>query len=524
VVSVAPDGSILRASGNNGLELHNISKGFTKLRIWTGNADEWTDVLKIDEDQAEPLTDWTRGGPALWTADIVTQGEVGKAKEGFAVDTLTPPFANPYKALLFFGGHDFFSNGDAAICTMHGDVWRVSGIDAELKKLTWKRYATGMFHPLGLKVVDDQVYITCRDQLTRLHDFNGDNEADFYEAFNHEIEIGKHVHEFATGLDTDPEGNFYFVKGNNGGQSKHDGSVIRISKDGKTFEQFATGFRWPNGSGMSPDGVLTVADQQGTWVPSSKIDIVRQGGFYGYVPAHHREVEPTKADPPLCWIPHPIDNSCGGQTWIPKGQWGALSGKMVHLSYGRCEAFLVLQENTNGMNQGGVVKLPVHFSSGAMRTRFNPSDNHLYVSGLKGWQTSGAKDGCFQRVRMVKKETSLPIELNVLKNGIRIRFAQDLDDELAEDLSSWSLERWNYRWTKAYGSKDYKVSNPEEIGRDALPIKSAKLAADKRTVFLEIDDLKPVMQMGIKYDLETTDGDILVNAIYHTIHTLGTDK
>ena len=477
-------------------------------------------VHEVDQKDFLQPSHFTRGGSRQWPETITTKGELGKAKDGFAVDTITPPFDNPYGALLFFGGHDFFSNGDAAICTMHGDVWRVSGIDDDLDELTWTRFATGMFHPLGLRVVDDHVYVTCRDQLTKLHDFNKDGAADFYEAYNHEIEIGKHVHEYATGLDTDPEGNFYFVKGNNQRQSKHDGSLIRISKDGKTFEQFATGFRWPNGSGVGPDGTITVADQQGTWVPSSKIDIVKRGGFYGYMSAHHREVEPTKADPPLCWIPHKVDNSCGGQTWVPKGVWGPLEGKMVHLSYGKCQAFLVLQENVNGIEQGGVVKLPVHFQSGAMRARFNPHDQHLYVSGLKGWQTSGAKDGCFQRIRMTKPTTTLPTGLHVHENGILVRFEQELDRELAEDPSSWSIHRWNYRWTKGYGSKDYKVSNPEEIGRDAMSVQSAKLSKDGMSVFLTVADLKPVMQMAINYDLENTDGDVMINGIYHTVHEL----
>ena len=33
------------------------------------------------------------------------------------------------------------------------------------------------------------------------------------------------------------------------------------------------------------------------------------------------------------------------------------------------------------------------------------------------------------------------------------RFHEKLDKELAEDVGSYTVKRWNYRWTKSYGSK-----------------------------------------------------------------------
>lgn len=487
------------------------------LRIYTGEPSMLSAIRGAGK--VEPLSEWIKGGPAVWTETLVTKGTRGADNQTFAVDAITPPFDNPYKALFFIGGHDFFSNGDAAVSTIHGDVWRVSGIDDTLEKVTWKRYATGLFQPLGLKIVDDQVYVLCRDEITRLHDLNGDNEIDFYESFNSDCKIGNNVHEYATGLDTDPAGNFYYLKGI-GSDSIHSGTAWKVSADGKTSEIFATGFRWPNGSGVSPTGEFTAADQQGGWVPSSRLDIVKKGGFYGHVPAAHREVEPTTYDGPLCWIPHGVDNSCGGQTWVQGGKWGGLDGHMVHLSYGKCDAFLVLQEQIRGVDQAGVVKLPIHFSSGAMRARFNPNDGQLYVSGLKGWQTSGAKDGCFERVRYTGKTFCLPVGLNAHANGMKITFNQVLDTELVEDLASWKVEQWQYRWTKAYGSKDYKISDPETIGRDPVVVKSAKLLPDGKSVFLDLGTVNPVMQMGITYDLETVGGDEVIGAVYNTIHAM----
>jgi len=469
---------------------------------------------------AENLSRSTAGGPSRHPEALVTQGTPGKEKGPYVLDTITPPFDNPSKILFRFGGHDFFSNGDIAVCSIDGDVWRVSGIDTELRKVTWRRYATGLFQPLGLRIVDDKVHVLGRDQITRLHDLNGNGEADFYECFNNGCRIGGHVHEYATGLETDPEGNFYYVKGH-GANNEHAGTLLKVSPDGAELEVVATGFRWPNGSGAGPNGELTVADQQGTWVPSSRLDLVRKDGFYGFMNAHHRAEKPTTYDGPLCWIPHKIDNSCGGQAWNTSKKWGPFQGHMIHCSYGKCTLFLVLQENIGGVDQAGLYQFPFKFQSGGMRARFSPHDGQLYVSGLKGWQTSGAKDGCLQRVRYTGAKVTMPKSLHVHKNGIRVGFTQKLDKELAEDLDSWQLEQWNYRWTSKYGSKEYKISNPDQVGHDKVEVTSAKLLPNGTEVYLEIPNLAPVMQMKIRFDLETTDGEEMIGDLHNTIHVLG---
>ena len=468
---------------------------------------------------AGALSRYTAGGPPRHAEPLVTKGTVSLDKGPYVVDTITPPFDNPEKILFRFGGHDFFPNGDIAACTIDGDVWRVSGVDGNLGRIEWRRYATGLFQPLGLKVVEGKVYVLGRDQITRLHDLNDNGEADLYECFNNDCRIGRHVHEYATGLETDPEGNFYYVKGH-GANNEHAGTLLKVSPDGSRIEVVATGFRWPNGSGAGPSGELTVADQQGTWVPSSRVDLVKKGGFYGFMNAHHRAEKPTTYDGPLCWIPHKVDNSCGGQTWCTSNKWGPFKGNMLHCSYGKCTLFLVLQENVDGVDQAGVYQFPFKFQSGGMRARFSPHDGQLYVSGLKGWQTSGAKDGCLQRVRYTGSKVAMPRSINIHRNGIRVGFTQKLDRELAEDPDSWQLEQWNYRWTGKYGSKEFKVTSPDEVGHDKVEVRSARLLPSGEEVFLEIANLAPVMQMKISFDLETVDGEEMIGDLHNTIHAL----
>jgi hypothetical protein len=489
----------------------------------------------------------TRGGPARWPQTVTVKGSLGLNNSAYTVDTIPVPFENPYQADMLLAGVDFFKDGRAAVCTFHGDVWIVSGIDDKLQNVTWKRYAVGMYHALGLKIVEDKVYVLGRDQITRLHDSNNDGEADFYENFNNDVLITKNFHEFALDLHTDTKGDFYFAKAgpvNNGGRGfqqilPHHGTMMRVSKDGRKLDVVATGFRAPNGMGVGPNGELTTGENEGTWTPRCRINWVKGGGFYGVVDLAHKTPLPTYYDHPLCWLPKEVDNSGGGQVWVTSDKWGPLRGELLHTAYGTCSLYLVLKEQVNGLMQGGVVKLPLSFESGIMRARFNPKDGQLYLVGLKGWQTSAAKNGCFQRVRYTGKPLNLPRQLHAVKGGLSLEFSEPLDKELATDVQNYSLAEWNYIWSAAYGSPEISVKDKADLKpgdkggtewtkdqmvikqRDTLAVKSAKLSADGKTVFLEVPDLLPAMQVQLKYNLETTAGAVIRQEIYHTIHALG---
>lgn len=524
VLAVAVKGDAETLDGGPRSLAAKVAKGKGTLRfkiyVWKGAREQLPKFAQAVQADAGPekLDGWTRGGPRRWAQDLVTQGKLGTGDNPYLIDTITPPFDNPWKSILHFGGHDFFRNGDAAVCTMEGDVWLVKGIDKTLEKLTWQRIATGLYHPLGLRIVDDQVYVLGRDQITRLHDLNGDGETDFYENFNNEGQVSLGSHEFVTALETDPQGNFYYIKCSNG--TEHGGSILKVNKSGRGIERVATGFRNPNGFFVGSNGVITAADQQGGWVPSSRVDIIKPGGFYGFMPMHHREKAPETYDGPVTWIPHKVDNSCGGQAWVEGKRWGPIEGELLHFSYGRCEMFHILREEVDGVLQGGAVKFPLRFLSGAMRARFNAGDGQLYVTGLKGWQTSGAQDGCFQRVRYTGKKLLMPSGINVHENGVVLHFHEKLDKELAEDVGSFSVKRWNYRWTRAYGSKHYKLSNPDQVGEDPVEVTSARLLPDGKSVFIGLAEVQAVMQMEIAYDLETTDGDEIIGKVYNTVHKM----
>jgi hypothetical protein len=432
------------------------------------------------------------------------------------IETLTVPYDNSFKALMFLSGIDFLPDGTTAVCTAHGDVWLVR-FDDSLERVAWQRFASGLYQPLGLKVVEGKIHVLERGQLTRLHDLNHDGEADFYENLCNDWDTGPGEHSFDTGLEADPEGNFYFFKTGDT-HLPTGGCLIRVSKDGSKSEVFCTGFRHPICLGMSPTGMVTGSDQEGNWMPATRIDHYKKGGFYGDMRAHHRDVPPAKYDEPILWLPREADNSAGGEFWVPEGKFGPLAGQFLHLSYGRGRAYLVMRQELDGIEQGGAVDLGWQFLSGAARGRFRPQDGHLYVVGLDGWQTAALRDGSLQRVRYTGKKFVSPIRLSVERNGLRLTFTQPLDPKSAQDVQHWHVEQWDYRWSAEYGSKRWSPSRPSSVGQDAVPVRSVRLLDDDRTVFLEVVDLKPVMQMQIRYDLRTADGERVAGTVYNTIH------
>ena len=502
-----------------------------KLVIWNGNSGDLPRFAGLLEGKPV-MFDFAQGGPAHWPQDVATKGVLetsGTPDGAYVTDSLTPPIDNPWRRRVRFGGLDFFSDGKrAALCTWDGDIWIVSGIDDRLENLKWRRFASGMYETLGLKIVDDVIYTSGRDQLTRYDDLNNDGEADYYENFCNRYTSTEGFHEFVFDLQTDKDGNFYFAKAgpvNPGGAgfqriAANAGTLMKVSKDGKKLEVIATGFRAPNGIGVSPTGQLTTGDNQGTWVPTDPLNWIRPGGFYGVVDTAHRDPVP-EFKPPLMWFAYrEYDNSTGGQVWVTTDQWGPFKGELLYTSYGKCALYLIMKQEVGDLMQGGAVKFPVRFSSSAMRPRFNPRDGQLYIAGLQGWQTEAARITGLDRVRYTGKPVYMARDLKVDKAGVHITFTQPLDPKEAVDPQNYSGRRWNNHRTSSYGSDDYSVADDNRKGRDHLNITGARLSPDGKTVTLSIADLRPAMVEIIKFSLKAKDGTPINSEIQHTINAI----
>ena len=87
-----------------------------------------------------------------------------------------------------------------------------SGSCHALERITWKRFAAGLFEPMGAVVVDGEVLVTCRDRIVRLRDTDANGEADHYESFFPDTDTTASFHSFAFDLQRDAEGYLYYAK------------------------------------------------------------------------------------------------------------------------------------------------------------------------------------------------------------------------------------------------------------------------------------------------------------------------
>jgi hypothetical protein len=472
----------------------------------------------------------TRGGPRHWPEILKTSPTTIPNNGPFAVDVLTHPVDNPWLAQMRFTGLDFFDDGDSlAACTWDGDVWLVRGLksferagDADAAvgspELNWQRIASGLFQPLGLKIVAGKVHLTCRDQLVVLHDLNGDGETDFYENLNNDHQVTEHFHEFAMGLQTDDAGNFYYAKSARHALPAlvpHHGTLLRVSRDGSQTEIVANGFRAANGVCLNPDGSFVVTDQEGHWNPKNRINRVTRGGFYGNMFGYHDRTDASDGamEQPVCWITNRFDRSPAELLWVTSERWGPLRGSLLSLSYGYGKLYVVPHENLDGQWQGGMAELPLPaFPTGIMRGRFRPGDGQLYVCGMFAWAGSATQPGGLYRVRYTGRPVHVPVNLHARQGGLEITFSGTLDRTAAEDAKRFAVSAWGLKRTANYGSEHYD--------EHPLAVKSARLFDDGCTLRLELPEICPTWCMEVRYSLRSAEGAPVNGMIHNTIHRL----
>jgi putative heme-binding domain-containing protein len=460
-----------------------------------------------------------RGGPRQWPEVMKTKILRGGDDGPFATDVLTHPASNPWNSRVRLSGLDFFPGGTrAAVCDWDGDVWLVDGVNAPDGELSWRRIASGLFQPLGLKIVDGAIYVACRDQIAILRDLNGDGETDFYECFNSDHQVTEHFHEFAMDLQTDAQGNFYYTKGARHAKKAivpQHGTLLKVSRDGSKTEILATGFRAPNGVLLNPDGTFFVTDQEGHWIPKNRINLVKPGGFYGNMWGYHDVTDPSDSamERPVVWITNAFDRSPSELVRIDSPAWRPLEGGMLNLSYGYGKVFLVLTETVRGQMQGGMVALPIpQLPTGVMRGRFNPLDGQLYACGMFAWAGTQEQPGGFYRLRRTEAPARLPVALHAKRNGVELVFTDPLDPKTVSDLARYAVKTWGLKRTENYGSP--------HVDEAPSTVTAAKLSGDGRTLSLEIPGLKPTWCMEIAYDLKAPDGAPVRGTIHNTIHHL----
>lgn len=456
---------------------------------------------------------------ARWPEVLTTTGRRSEGGGAYLIDEIALPVPNPWRRNVRLSGLGFFPDGRAALITFDGDVWIVAGMDDALGEVRWKRFASGLHEPMGLQVVDDEIYVFDRNGIIHLVDVNGDGEADFYENFSNVVAQTAETREYAMDLLAKPGGGFYVVKGgqNQGTIGKHNGSIVEVSADGRSFEVIAHGMRQPYG-GIDPEtGRITASDQQGNWVPATPIRLIEKGSYHGFIPtAVKNPVQREKITEPPVWIPHIVNQSGASQVTLRGAKMGPLNDSLLHIGYNRPELFKVYLDEGGGLPQGAVASAVTGFPCALLKGAVNPVDGQLFTCGFRIFGTALDQVSGFFRVRYTGGQSHVPRDLRSSSEGVLLAFDFKVDKEIALNPATYKVERWNYRRTKGYGSGHYKMDG--KPGQETMPVASVYLSKDGRAVFLGIPDMKPVHTMRVIYRLPVDSELPVVQSAYLTIH------
>lgn len=466
----------------------------------------------------------TAPAAARWPQTVATRVHPSASTDAsYVVDDVPLPVENPWRRNVRASDIQFLSDGTGVLVTLDGDVWLAHGLAASDGVVRWRRYASGLHEPLTAAIRDDEIYVFDRNGVWRLRDEDGDDEADRHELFSNAFAQTADTREFPSAIRLGPGGEFVIAKGGQEATTigKHNGSVLRLSADGRSATVLGYGLRQPEIAVHPDTGLVTASDQQGHYIPSTPLHIVRDRQFYGFLSDKlPREVYPAPIADPLTWIPHSVNASAMSQVWLLDTKMGPLDGNLVHIGYNRPELFRVLLDLDRPIPQAAIVSITADFDYPPLNGAVNPADGQLYLAGFQiiGWGTTATRMTGLGRVRYTGRPVTLPRVVTPMREGVLLRFDVALDRAMAEDPSRYTLASWGYQRSYRYGSPRLAASG--EPGTDVLVPSNAYLAPDGHSVFVAVPGMRPVMQLEVGWTIASADGVAVAGHAHTTPYTL----
>ena len=397
-------------------------------------------------------------------------------------------------------GMDWLPDGRLAITTwggaqetVLGEVYLIDNVtgNTDPTRVTTKKIAEGLQEPMGIKYVDGTLYVSEKDGLTALVDTNGDEVTDEYRTIATWPFSGNY-HEFAFGM-LYQDGYFYVSLGIamiHGGATAdpqpapNRGTTLKVEKATGEVSYVAGGLRTPNGIGWGPEGDIFVTDNQGAYLPTSKLVRIKQGRFFN----HHMNPDgPYDNQPvtePVLWLPHgEISNSPSNPLVLPDG---VFANQLVFgdVTYGGLQrAYL---EKVGDEYQGAVFRMTQGLESGVSRISLGP-DGAIYTGGIGAegnWGQAGKLKYGLQKLSLSGNDAFDILAMRAVDGGFELEYTQPLSEATAQDLASkYVAEQWRYVPTPQYGGP--------KVDEETLDVTSASLSADRKTVTLMVDGLRP---------------------------------
>lgn len=387
------------------------------------------------------------------------------------------------------GGMAFLPDGRMVISTWDsvGGVYIIDNVElGDTNRITVKKFAAGLAEPLGLTVVNGDIYVLQKHELTKLIDHDGDEVADEYAAICNSWGATADFHEFAFGL-IYKDGYFYATMSmamrlmSNERQLPDRGAVLKIGMDGR-YEKVIYGLRQPNGINFGPESSIFITDNQGEWLPASKLIHVKQGEYHGMRWGYLDTLSgPPPMAMPAIWMPqNEAANSPSQPVLVPDGPY---KGQMLHgdVTAGGIQRDFI--EKINGEYQGCVFRFTQGLETGVNRLCFG-KDGALYIGGLGlvgGWSYKGKQWG-LQKMKYNGKPVFEMLAIRARPKGFEIELTEALSSLNDISADNIRVEQWWYKPTENYGGP--------KMDQEKLTVKRLEVSDDHKRIYLEIENLK----------------------------------
>ncbi|WP_316814630.1 c-type cytochrome [Pedobacter nyackensis] len=451
----------------------------------------------------------------------------------------------PEGPVLEVGGLVTLPNGDLGISTRRGDVFIVENPTSN--RPYFRKFATGLHEILGIAYKDGAIYVAQRGELTKLMDKNMDGKADVYETI-YAWPLSGHYHEYSFGPKIANDGSFFVTANVAFGDEEWwraesrvpmRGWVMNITEDGN-MKPWAVGVRSPAGLNVI-DGQLYYTENQGDWVGSGGVWKVNKGDFMGhpaglvwtkrpdspvklssefffskvderriknengrYIKPENRVNENFKTlfdmkkefpelRMPSVWLPYGILGISSSEPLkIPKGNFGPFEGQLLVGDQGMSIISRVFLEEVNGEEQGAAFLFRSGFRSGVLRMAWG-QDGSLFVGETnRGWGSAGDANEGLERLVYNNKTPFEMKAVRAMPDGFEIEFTSPVDLKSANDLASYNVESFIYKYHPVYGSPP--------VNTETLKVKGVKVSADGLKARIVVDNLRKYYIHTIKVD------------------------
>lgn len=454
-------------------------------------------------------------------------------------------FEVPKDVVLEPGAFQWMSDGRLAVASRRGEIWMVRDpLAPEVKAAQFTRFAHGLHEVLGLAEKDGWLYVTQRDDVSRLRDTNSDGVADVFEVVNDDWGISGDYHEYAFGSKFDKVGNLWVVlclTGSFSSEVPYRGWCLRITPDGKMLPT-TSGIRSPGGIGFDADGEPFYTDNQGPWNGTCGLKHLTPGRFVGHpggwkwyeLPAAVASMGKKPAEPesgsrlvveagkvpelelPAILFPYAkMGQSASGVACdLSAGKFGPFSKQMFVGDQTFSTVMRCFLEKVDGVYQGACFPFRQSFGSGTVPVEFGPS-GAMFVGGTnRGWGSRGTKPFAVERLDWTGKMPFEIQEMRALPDGFKLTFTQPVDAKKASDVESYEMTTHTYIYQSSYGSP--------EVDPTTATIESATVSDDRKSVRLKINALQrghvhTLTAVGVRNE---TDEPLLHNEAYYTLNVI----